>query len=1156
MPPALRLDDHEGVPTWSVTNSVKGSGAVGAGRDVTGSALGRGSSTTNIGDVTISVGAPEARSQAGPRALRPPPIGEVADRRAIRRRVEEALLHVGPDGRRRYVFLEGYGGAGKSTVAAQVAQSTFALDNFGGNVIWVTVGQGRVDSALADLLSDMCDHLTGVRPMSANPLMTGAALGEILDDLGEALLVIDDVWTPAQVTPFLLGGAQCARLFTARNRWVAPIGSPIIEIGAMTEEEAKTAATAGLPPLSDEPVQGLLQAAKGWPVVLGLMNASLRDGVSAGGPPDEVAAWILGRIARDGPDALGTSSSPEQRTIAATIGASLALLTASERERYLELLLFRENSDIPDSMLAVLWTATGQLDLRDTSHLRARLAGLRLVSDRWGTGEPAIAVHDELRSYLKHQLSGSELRLKHQTFVGALRQLLPDREGTSWWQLPEHMDFAVEHLPYHLRQAGMIGELDAVAHDLRWVERQIRQLGSAVPAITTLADMTDGTSYALCSALRAGADVLLPERAPNALSATIVSRLASSDDLRPLVDSFVTQTGRPFLRSRWPLSDGLPIKTGHTGPVGDCALSDDGKYLVTASDDRLVLIWDATTLKVLRTLRGHRQRARACEFSPDGRRIVTAGMDGTVRIWDVEDGVLLLTLGDRRCRMLGCAWSPSGAHVASTASNGDVTVWDAVSGEALTTMHSPSGHEWDCSFGRTETDVVSCGEDGVVRIWDLLTGSLTGEILIHDGRIRACNHSPDGTRLATAGSDGTVAITDIRTSLVAHRLHGHGARVRSCSFSRDGTRLVTAAEDWTVRLWDVDSGLQLRSLEGHSDWVGGSVFSRDGTQIFSCGGDGSVRVWNITKGEASSTAHGDSRALGACAVSTDGALILTGATDGTLTASLLASAESVWTRKTHTGRILACAVGPQGIVTGGADGRVRLWDVATGALIRDFARHNGRVWGCAVSASQGRLASVGEDGQLALEGFGAFEPVVTLDCGTVHLLDCAFSPCGRSVAAVGDDGHLRVWDIDSATLLWSGNIGSETTLWACRFSPDGDLIAVVGEPAAAITFWSMSAREAVRSISVGVDRLTSISFSPCGRMLAACGDDAFLSVWDVRRGDLLCGVRVAFPLKDCAWVTDQPNTRIAAVGDGGAYLFDFLTHPSTPSQLAGYAELS
>jgi WD40 repeat protein len=83
---------------------------------------------------------------------------------------------------------------------------------------------------------------------------------------------------------------------------------------------------------------------------------------------------------------------------------------------------------------------------------------------------------------------------------------------------------------------------------------------------------------------------------------------------------------------------------GHKDIIGRIAWSPDGRMLATPSRDKTIRLWDAETGKLLDKLEGHEGGVNSVAFDPKGLMLASGSNDGTAKLWDIAGGKQLLTL--------------------------------------------------------------------------------------------------------------------------------------------------------------------------------------------------------------------------------------------------------------------------------------------------------------------------------------------------------------------------------------------------------------------------------------------------------------------------------------------------------------------------------
>ncbi|MDG4814249.1 NB-ARC domain-containing protein [Micromonospora sp. WMMD956] len=452
------------------------------------------------------------------------------------------------------------------------------------------------------------------------------------------------------------------------------------------------------------------------------------------------------------------------------------------------------------------------------------------------------------------------------------------------------------------------------------------------------------------------------------------------------------------------------ILAGHRGEVRALAVSPDGNWVVSASDDTTIRRWDLKTGLLFNTFHGHTDRVRALAVAPDGRWFVSASDDGTVRQWNSMDAAARGVLRGHTARVRGVAVSPDGLQIASVSDDGTVRLWSA-------------------DGNRGDSRVI--GEHGCV--------------------IRDVAFTGDGSAVLTAGAhDNLLSLWPVRGQPARHNLVGHTSWVMCCLTTRATALAVSGSDDGTVRLWDLTNGREVVRHEGRNEWV--FAISTDVNSDLLYVGTTASRL--IRLGSRPDHAVVDqvemSSGVRGLAVGPSGALLA-----GTDSGELLhiAPQSASWNvrdiRKLSKRGVRRVQQVPERgiVVTSCHDGQIYLLRWIDGELrpTRQIGTGHGSVYEARLLPGTDLLVSVHESGDVCLHRLdGQLLSQVSAHRGPALCIDV--SSDGHSIVTGGDDGVVRHLTVDSSTLLDRRVVGThDDWVGQVAVSPDGRRVASVSD---------------------------------------------------------------------------------------------------------------
>ncbi len=276
----------------------------------------------------------------------------------------------------------------------------------------------------------------------------------------------------------------------------------------------------------------------------------------------------------------------------------------------------------------------------------------------------------------------------------------------------------------------------------------------------------------------------------------------------------------------------------------------------------------------------------------------------------------------------------------------------------------------------------------------------------------------------------------------------------------------------------------------HQSTVNSVAFSASGIRMASVGADDTIVVWNLANGEPLYV-QGDS----------DGRRVYWGPGDETLVTVSPFGMTRIWSLNTGVPRELVEKTSFAGLdeemtmVTqspdrsllayGSASGRIKIWRVPDGVPVADFQAH----------------------GQVV-----------------VYL---TFSPDSQRLASLSANRGVRVWSMPDATLV--NDIGREEigdnnyVPQRADFAPDSKSLAVANDQG--IQLWSLETGELVYFVETAQNAAGSkVLFSPDGKLLVGCGQQALVGVWEAATGKSL-GL-LPLPGQVCSNVVFSPDSTL------------------------------
>nr|XP_014277406.2 NACHT domain- and WD repeat-containing protein 1 [Halyomorpha halys] len=416
----------------------------------------------------------------------------------------------------------------------------------------------------------------------------------------------------------------------------------------------------------------------------------------------------------------------------------------------------------------------------------------------------------------------------------------------------------------------------------------------------------------------------------------------------------------------------------------------------------------------------------------------------------------------------------SAQHVIVIPNSGDPQLWHVMSNSLLHTFKGHSGKVLCLAVAKQSQYLLTGSEDTSIIMWDLKTYEIKLRIYEHIAPVLCVKPALNNTLLVSGGEDSRIIISSFTTGEVVVKIDHHRGPVTAIQTTQEDI-LITGSSDKSVCLWELETYTLLNTINVKSP----------------------VSMISITD---------------------DSVFLLVACEDNQLYLHTLATGTEIHTLRGHKAKVTSVTLAGdnQRAVAGGADGRVYVFDMHSGCLVRTMATsHNAEVTGVKVTNNDDFLITAGGN-RITFwsfrkeDGIGIDESIMPVTGKsqsqaqrphTAPITCCDISRDGITAVTGSMDNIVNVWQLNTHEIHSSmeGHIGTVTCV---AISPNG-IFAISGSEDKTAKVWGLTLGLVVSTFKGHQATVTAVSVLSDSRRVVSADRQGVFTVWLADNATLL-----------------------------------------------------
>jgi WD40 repeat protein len=548
-------------------------------------------------------------------------------------------------------------------------------------------------------------------------------------------------------------------------------------------------------------------------------------------------------------------------------------------------------------------------------------------------------------------------------------------------------------------------------------------------------------------------------------------------------------------------------------PFAGILLSPGGAHVAEVNNKSICSVREiATGDEIFKIDRKHWQNLCHFQFAPDGKTLaLLANMNGEVTIYEVATGKLLHTLPEKHnaCYPF-LAFSPDGKSIAVAAQNIPVIHYDIATGKRLGEFSDAKESSFNSGVFSPDGKLFAllCKYCSRVEVWEVATHKHLATLPGAAGNSHPLTFSPDSRWIIAPQGQSELGVWDARTGKLVRTQSDRFGGFWHTAVSPDGKYLATA-HGQLVELWHLDSGKRLHDFAGHAGHDTNVQFGTDSKSLITIshgrvhGSDTSAFIWDAATGKKLADVGWAGGTWPVGAVSADGRVQAQGRGGEKIVVRELATKKVLLEVDLATFVPNSMALSGDGkrlLVTfhepiSGGSFKLELWDVERGKKLLEYLNN----YSHASFDAAGRHLLIhkwyGKTRELQCYEVTTGRPVPRTLMSPVPDHRVVYSPSGRLAAEVHWDGTpVKVRESATGQVVAELGTGGQIVV-ELAFSPNGRLLAA-GTLEGAIFIWDVVNAKELAHLPGHRCWIRSLSWAPDGTRLASGSQDMTILVWN------------------------------------------------------------